>query len=1128
MAVQFILGRSGTGKTSYCINAIAAELLSDNSESLIFLVPEQATYQAERAILADKGIDGYNRLNVLSFDRLEFLLLRKNTARESISRIGRQMIIHRILRENADKLKIFGSSAHLTGMSQKMAQTIEEIQQYAQTPDDIDGLLGELQKKQSNSSTSLKFSDIKLVLDEYIKYIESDFYDPDLQLKSICRAITSSDLTKGAKLWVDGFAGFTGTELAILAELIKTASDSKIALCLDPSRIDIVNPSVNDLNQADLFNPTEQTFAKLIEITHKTKLPILKPVILDKTLRFKCPELAHIEKSIFETKHSKIKSAENINVISAPNERAEVQYAARQIVKLIREKGFRYRDIAVIASDIESYHHYIRAYFNDYNIPFFIDKRKSLSRHPVIELICSALKIITEGFVHNDIFAYLKTDLVPLSRYEIDMLENYCIAFGISNNDWLDSKKWQFAGSNNDDYEENIINQIRTKSVFALLELKQSLNEEKVTAEQFTGAIFNLLNNIKVQDTISNWIENAKEQSDYEMVDEHQQFYNKMVDIFDELVEIFSGQAMPAADFYSIVNSAFSQMTLAFIPPKLDQVLVGSVERSRHPDLKAVFLIGATQKQFPIPVRTGSILSDDDRKVTESLDFQLAAPVDRMLCERQYLTYIAFTRPSELLYITYPSIDEKGSGLPRSQFIGDIESLFENLHEVRIESGQNDIKNISSEYELADLLCEYLGKDRITEDFRFDSIYTGILGGICKDEQLSNIGFMAQSTIDYDNTAIIEAKTVGDMFEKKLKGSATRLGTFASCPYQHFARYILDLKKRKEFSLEPLDLGNFYHNVLDALVKRINKEKMDFSTIDNDILVDVLNEEIEKHIKSQSFLMNFISRRLYNEFIINSACNTLRDFVLAMAQIIRAGAFRPCLSEVSFGSVKDSSNSLGNYEIKLPDNRMISLSGKIDRLDIADINNERKIIIFDYKRTEKSFNWSKYYHSLDLQLPFYMLAIREASESKYKNIVGAFFVPIENKKEGFNYKAKGIFNGSFFKYLDNSIGSGWSKYYNFSFTSKDEQYGYYSNSGVLKSDDFEKVLDFTHQKIVSLAGEMFSGKISVSPYRLSDESPCKNCDYISVCRFDWQINEYNSLESFNKVQVLEKIGGDNA
>ena len=120
MAVQFILGRSGTGKTSYCIKAIADALAkADEGQPLILLVPEQATYQAERAILADKRIAGYNRLNVLSFDRLQFLLLGKNTARPALSRIGRQMIIHRILRDNIDAfLNLRYLGGHAEGVSE--------------------------------------------------------------------------------------------------------------------------------------------------------------------------------------------------------------------------------------------------------------------------------------------------------------------------------------------------------------------------------------------------------------------------------------------------------------------------------------------------------------------------------------------------------------------------------------------------------------------------------------------------------------------------------------------------------------------------------------------------------------------------------------------------------------------------------------------------------------------------------------------------------------------------------------------------------------------------------------------------------------------------------------------------
>ena len=117
MAVQFILGRSGTGKTSYCINSIINALAGPSEQQLILLVPEQATYQAERAILTDDRIAGYNRLHVLSFDRLQFLLSGKNTARPAISRIGRQMIVHRLLRDNKSKLKIFDSSVPRPGLA---------------------------------------------------------------------------------------------------------------------------------------------------------------------------------------------------------------------------------------------------------------------------------------------------------------------------------------------------------------------------------------------------------------------------------------------------------------------------------------------------------------------------------------------------------------------------------------------------------------------------------------------------------------------------------------------------------------------------------------------------------------------------------------------------------------------------------------------------------------------------------------------------------------------------------------------------------------------------------------------------------------------------------------------------
>ncbi|MFZ2148586.1 MAG: PD-(D/E)XK nuclease family protein [Sedimentisphaerales bacterium] len=1159
MAVQFILGRSGTGKTSYCIKAIVNALAEPGEQQLILLVPEQATYQAERAILSDERIVGYNRLNVLSFDRLQFLLLGKNTARPALSRIGRQMIVHRLLRDNKSKLKIFDSSAFSSGLARQMAQTIAELHQYAKSPDDIDQLLSELAKDERNNLAIIKFTDIGLIFGEYLKFIEGDFLDPDVQLTRARLAVSASTFARGANLWVDGFAGFTEAELAILTELLKVVAEAQIALCLDTSEIDLANPSAQNIDPAGLFNPTQRTYAELVERVRKCKLQLTRPIILEGAVRFSsCPQLAHIERNIFELKPPKLVSADNIRIISAPNTRAEVRFVAGQILELVREKDYRYRDIAVIASDIDSYQHYIRAYFDDYNIPFFIDKRKPLNQHPVVQLICSALQAVTGGFSHSDIFAYLKTDLVPMRRCDIDLLENYCLAFGITANDWQSDKQWDFAGKDNKDFDEPRINQIRLEAIGPLLELRDSLcpagnPAEMLTATQLTQTIFNFLDALEVKQTISGWIEEANKNDDSAAANEHQQFYNKLVDIFDELVEVFVGRTMTAEDYFAIINSAFSQLTLAFIPPTLDQVLVGSIERSRHPDLKAVFLIGATQRQFPVPLVSDSILTDDDRSAAESADFQLAPATSQTLAERQYLAYIAFTRPSELLCVTYPSVDDDGSAVPRSQFIDNLESLFENLSEESIAVEKIDIEKVHSETELGDLLCGRLGKDTFTQNT--DScLESGVLGlesllnDICSDGQLAGLGERVLYAISYDNCARLACDVIEELFGRQIQTSATRLSTFAACPYQYFARYILELEERKEFKFEPLDLGLFYHNVLDALLKRLNEEKKDFATIQKEELLKILNEQIEQVIQTHSFLSNFSRHSPHNAYIISSAAEALEDCVLAVVQMVRAGSFRPSFSEVTFGrlrhsepfaSLKDklreeSRDTLGKYEFSLSDSRVLSIDGKIDRLDIADIDDKRVAIVFDYKRKDMSFSWSKFYYGLDMQLPLYMLAVRNAAGSKTKDVAGAFYMPVEvspriatldevsKKTEAFDYKAKGIFNGRFARQIDGKASKD-SKFYNFYVTKDGQPYGLYHSRGALKPVDFEQVLKFTERKLLRLTEEILCGEIDIRPYRLSGKSPCSYCKYNSVCRFDWQINDYNPLVSLGKTEVLEKM-----
>ncbi len=1147
MSVQFILGRSGTGKTSYCIRAVVDALLeSADGRPLILLVPEQASYQAERAILGDKGVAGYNRLNVLSFDRLQFLLSGKNTARPAVSRIGRQMIIHRLLREHKDELGVLNLSAILPGLGRQMAETIAELHQYAKGPDDIERVVSELRKGERNNLVALKFADIGLILGEYLKFIEDKFIDPDIQLSSARRAVAESGFVRGARLWVDGFAGFTTAELEILAELMKAAADTHIALCVDASKINLTNPDIADIEPAGLFGATQRTYAILIDIIRKCKLKLVEPIILDKAVRFSGSRpLAHVERNIFEAGASKIYAGDSIRIVSAANIRAEVRFVARQICRLVREKGYRYRDIAVIASDIERYQHYIKAYFDDYGLPFFIDRRKSLNQHPVAALICSALQAVTGGFVGGDIFLYLKTGLVPVNDRDVDLLENYCLAFGAGGGDWQGEQDWHFQGERDGDFDEARINKVRRQVVGPLLGLRDGLcppgePAKTIGADEFTQIVFDFLDELGVRETIDRWIEDALERKDYAAADEHQQFYKRMVDVFDELVEVFSGRQLSCEDYLAIISSAFSQLKLAFIPPRLDQVFVGSIERSRHPDLKAVFLIGATQRQFPVVPGYSGILSDDDRIAAESADFMLSPALAQTLAERQYLAYIAFTRASEFLCVSYPLADDKGNTAGCSQFVAGLESLFENLAEQSVAEERIDIEDVYSEAELSDFLCSRLGRDTAVLCGTVDSLRSaedkdrleGLLDGICGDEELADLGGAVSSALSYDNCARLDKETAGQLFGRQIKSSATKLSAFAACPYQYFARYILELSKRKEFRLEPVDLGTFYHKILDALHKQLNAERKNFAAIGDEELLEMLRGRVAEYVQTDCFTSNFASRSEHNSFIIRSAGEVLEGCVRAIAQMVRASVFRPACSEVLFGEEKDGIGGLGGYKIALSDGRVLMLNGKIDRLDAAEFNGGKIAVVFDYKRRDRAFSWSRFYYGLDMQLAIYILAVRKARGSQYADCVGAFYMPVETDTpkavldgaDKFGYKAKGVFNGEFFRYLDGMVSSGWSKFYNFQISKQNGQYGDYGRSGVMKPDDFEKLLRFTEGKIAELGEDILSGRIDVNPYRLGTSSACTYCDYRSVCRFDWQINNYNFLVPVKKPELLEKFG----
>jgi ATP-dependent helicase/nuclease subunit B len=1142
MAVQFVLGRSGTGKTRFCIRGIADALQEASEQPLLLLVPEQATYQAERAILSDPRVNGYHRLRILSFDRLQLLLLGRQTARPAISRIGREMLVHRVLRETKEKLRIFGPSALLPGFARQMAGMVSELHRYALLPEDVDELAGQLQKGQGGRLSALKFADIAAVFRRYCDLLEGKFIDPQAQVNAACEAVARMDFIRGARLWIDGFATFTGGELAILGEVLRAVEHAYIAFCVDPQRVGgITNPDLAPPAEG-LFEPVERTYIDLLEWAAKSKIRLVPPIILDRVGRFDaCPPLGHVEQNVFRPGAARSKTGGHIRLVSTPSLRSEIQFVARQILALVREKGCRYRDIAVVASDLDHYEQYVRAYFDDYGIPFFIDKRKGLNQHPVVELICSALETMIGGFDHADVFAYLKSDLACADRSQIDMLENYCLAFGVDGRDWLSRDPWKFKAPDDQDFDEDAVNRIRSEVIAPLLALRQALclngnGRKTLTASAFTRCIFSLLDSLRVRDRLNEWVQQARARGDLVAADEHRQFFDTLIDVFDELVEVFAHEEMTAQDYCGILSSAFSQMTLAFIPPSLDQVLVGSIERSRHPSLKAAFLVGATQKQFPIPISPTGVLTDDDRSLAEAAEFHLAPPTAQSLVDRQYLAYIAFTRPSEFLCVSYPCLDEKGGPVARSHFIDDLQLLFDDLEEEFAADDLPELGEVHNGAEVTELLCTRLGRDVFVPTANDKDRLASLLDAMRSDDAYEGIARPVAAALSYGNQACLEGAVAKEVFGHEIRGSATRLAAFAACPYKHFARYTLGLKPRREFKLEPLDLGLFYHRVLDSLHKRLTAEHESFASVSEDRLLQFLREQIARLAEHDPFISNFVQRSSHNAYVIHSAGETLEDCILDLSRMAGAGAFRQLLSEVGFGHVLDASSQFGEFKLPLPDGRVLVLSGKIDRLDIAEVDGRRVALIFDYKRTPRGaqFDWSSLYHSLDVQLVVYMLAVRCAGAVCAGEVAGALYLPIETvpdrvtpadfagEARRFPRKARGIINGEFCGQLDGGA-CGYSEYYNFYVKKDGDAYGQYARSNALRPEHFTRLLDWARGSIIQLAAGMASGRIEAKPYHRGTERGCMFCEFMPLCRFDWQINDYNFLRPVSKDDLMKEL-----
>ena len=1197
MTVQFILGRSGSGKTYHCLESLRERLTREpQGPPLLLLVPEQATFQMEQALVA-QGLAGYHRAVVVSFARLARQILQDTAAphRPVLSEAARQMILGRLIQESQSELIVFGRQTNCSGFVAQLSAMIRQLHQYQKTPALLYAQRDKLYRDPDPASKLLadKLADLALIYQAYQHYIAERFVDPDDFLDLMSRHCPQAELLRDAHLWIDGFSGFTPQQYTALEAITAQVVQSHISLCVDPDSRQFQQMTwqrglANHLDETDLFHPTLQTYQRLRGIFTAAGMELRPPLILPSRKSAQMPrfehdgQLAQLERNFFREDSPSFKSTQSVSadteaattakdepvqdimLVEASSRRSEVDAAARQILYLCRQKNYQFRDIAVILRDFDDYQELIEASFIDHGIAYFIDQRRSMRHHPLVEMLCSTLAVVSSDFRSEHVFSYLKTDLPPLPHSVIDALENYVLAHGIESGQWYEEAPWRSrptrhhtgrsdraeGAETGDASSGEEINQYRLEAIGPLRRLRESLyagphdRERQLSVRLITAALVGLIEEIGVRNTLSAWCRQARADDDLDTARMHEQVYREIVALLDDLVEALGDVSVTLEQYAQILSAALAQMTLALIPPALDQVLVGSIERSRHPRVRAAMVLGLNEGRFPRVASADSFFSDDQRKRLLADDFELAPTSSQQLLHERYLAYIALTRPQDILWASYPVADDRGNTLNPSSIIENIRWAVDDISLVRLADDHAcaDADRITNLPQLAQELALAFSPHNSPPDdqllwqqlYQYAHLWPNGTGAI------SN----TLAGVNYRNKAELSREAVAQLFpDASLASSVSRLESFAACPFQHFSRYLLALEERAELKLGPPDMGSFYHAALCHIFQRLHQKRLSWQQVSLAEIEQIVADVTTELSNNDPQIAELLAQSHRNQYLLANARRRLEHFCRALQAAADAGHFQQQYAELKFGP----HNEFPPLKLDLPHDRKLSLAGKIDRVDTCLTPQGRLgLTVIDYKSSATSFSFAQFYHGLSLQLLSYLLALQTNYQPDEQTLIepaGALYWAIQpigetktsapppevmdshiSRQDYKPNKATGLMSQSWLGNFDSNAGPGDnSSYFSFGFN-KNGSIRYADKSPVVEPQEMSDILDYCRRLLGELAERILEGDIAVSPYRCgANEVPCEHCEFSSFCRFDPSVEPYRQLPLYEKQEVLDRI-----
>ena len=1115
MSLRIIYGKSGTGKSTYIFNEIADKIKKGNKRKIYIITPEQFSFTAEKKLVDSLPNNAVISAEVLTFNRMAYRVL-KDTGNANISNLsssGKSMLIYNILAEEGKNLKFIGKSQENIEL---IGTQITEFKKHGVTIENLKSIIEKTQDKYLQS----KLKDMFDVYNKYDETLKNSYVDENDNLTLLAERLELVKDFDNTDIYIDEFVGFTHQEYEILRRLLLKANEINITVCTD--ELEITNdPDV------DIFFENKLTLDKIVNIAKNENVTIETPIELYKKFRYKNDELKFLEENIYAFPYKKYENkVENINLFLAKNQYSEIEYVAQNIVKLVKDSEYRFKDISVITKDLDEYSNLCKVIFAKYNIPVFIDEKKDLSQNILVKYILSLISIFAKNWSSSSVLEYVKTGLIDdIEDQDVHLLENYVLRWGIKGSKWYNGN-WNFYKETEE--QQNKILFIREKVIKPLLKFKQELTNQK-DVKSITIKIYEFLLKNHIDLNLQKYIKELEEIGEIEKAKEYETSYKLIIDVFDEIVSIFDNKKVSFEKYADLLKIGLGNTGLGKIPGTQDQVIVGDVDRSRNHKVKAVFIIGLNDGKFPSINKNEGFFNDKDRELLKENGVELAKGTLEKLYDDNFNIYKAFSTAEEKVYLSYASADLEGKSLRSSILINRIKKIFPKLIELSdvVESQSEIITEENTFEELLKNLREFIDGKEIEEKWFwvFNYYYTNSKWKNKLENSLKALNYNIQ-------TEKINKDNLNKLYGNTLKTSISRLEQYESCPFSYFLKYGLNLSEREEFKIQSLDTGTFMHDIIDGFFDRLQEENIKVKEIEDEKIDEIVDEILEEKLGlKQNYIFTSIPKY---RILSNRLKKVVNKSIKYIVYSLKCSDFEVMGHELEFKNGKEYSA----IEINLDNGKKVEITGKIDRIDIAKTPEGSYIRIIDYKSSSKDIDLNEVVAGLQLQLITYLDAVCNINDVMpagilYFNLIDPSIKNAKNLDENKlqeeirkQFKMKGLIlaDVEIVKKMDNKLEKGGSDIIP-AYIDKD---GNLSNrSSTISRKQFESLQRYANKIIKQIGNEILSGDIKIKPYyKLKQgKTPCEYCKYKSICNFNTGIckKEYNYIGNESKDAIFERI-----